>query len=112
MDNNAILPQSAPSLKADPLLSPVSVQVCYITPQAQFLHTILVPQGTTMLQAIALSGVLAAFPEIDPERQKIGVYSKIQSPDTLVREKDRIEIYRSLQVDPMAARRKRAEKRV
>jgi len=88
----------------------LSVEVCYILPDAQFLRSLTVSPGTTLGQAIGLSGVLEVFPDINLEQQKIGVYSKIQALDVLVREQDRIEIYRALLVDPMAARRTRAIK--
>jgi len=89
----------------------VSVQVSYITPQLQFLRTLAVPHGTTIQQAIQLSGLLQEVPDIDLMQMKVGIYSKIKSLDTVLRERDRVEVYRPLLVDPMVARRARANKK-
>jgi putative ubiquitin-RnfH superfamily antitoxin RatB of RatAB toxin-antitoxin module len=89
----------------------IQVDVCFITPQKQFLRTLRVPRGTTIQQAIQLSGLLTAFPDTDFNQMKVGIYSKIRTPDTVLREHDRVEIYRPLEMDPMTARRRRAEKR-
>ena len=65
-----------------------------------------VAPGTTILQAVIASKLmtpLAAEP-------RYGVWGKLSSPDTLVRARDRIEIYRPLQADPKLARARRAKK--
>lgn len=89
----------------------IQVEVCFITPQKQFLRTLQVPVGTTIREAILKSGLLNAFPNIDFDQLKTGIYSKLKPSDTVVREFDRVEIYRPLEVDPMTARRRRAEKK-
>ncbi|MCD6026009.1 MAG: rnfH [Solimicrobium sp.] len=86
------------------------ITVCFLTPGKQFLRTLQVSQGATIQQAIMLSGLIEAFPEIILAHLKMGIYSKLSSPDTVLRDLDRVEIYRPLEVDPMAARRRRAEK--
>jgi putative ubiquitin-RnfH superfamily antitoxin RatB of RatAB toxin-antitoxin module len=89
----------------------ISVQVSYVTPQVQFLRTLRVVDGTNIQQAIGLSGLLQEISGIDLAQLKVGVYSKIKSLDTVLREHDRVEVYRPLQVDPMVARRARANKK-
>jgi len=88
----------------------IQVDVCFLTLKKHFLRTLHVPRGTTIQQAIQLSGVTNEFPDTDFNQLKVGIYSKIKTPDTVLRERDRVEIYRSLEVDPMTARRRRAEK--
>jgi putative ubiquitin-RnfH superfamily antitoxin RatB of RatAB toxin-antitoxin module len=90
----------------------IQVEVCFITPLKQFLRTLHVPLGTTIEQAIQLCGLLNGFPDTDFKQLKVGIYSKIKTPETVLRELDRVEIYRPLEVDPMTARRRRAEKRL
>jgi putative ubiquitin-RnfH superfamily antitoxin RatB of RatAB toxin-antitoxin module len=70
-----------------------------------------VEQGTTIGQAIERSGVLAEFPEIDLGTQPVGIYAKKKPLDTVLRERDRIEIYRPLVADPKDSRRKRAARK-
>ena len=85
-----------------------SITVCYALPDARFLVQLDVAADTTIAQAIAASGVLARFPEIDLTRNKLGLFGKLKPADTVLRDGDRIEIYRPLQADPMESRRRRA----
>jgi putative ubiquitin-RnfH superfamily antitoxin RatB of RatAB toxin-antitoxin module len=85
-----------------------SVAVCYALPDARFLVQLDVAAGTTIAEAIAASGVLVRFPEIDLARNKLGLFGKLKPADTVLRDGDRIEIYRPLQADPMESRRRRA----
>lgn len=87
----------------------ISVEVVYALPAEQVLLKSEVPQGTTIAEAVKLSGILGKFPEIDLEKGKFGIFGKLSKTDTVLREKDRIEIYRPLIADPKEVRRKRAE---
>ena len=89
----------------------ITVQICCITPQQQFKQELILPIGSTIQQAILQSDLSKSCPQIDWQQLKIGIYSKIKSVDTVLKNADRIEIYRPLQVDPMLARRKRAIKK-
>lgn len=85
----------------------ISVEVCYASDAAQFRCALQVAPGTTLGQAIALSGVLQAVPDIDEATMQTGVHAKKKPLDTLLREHDRVEIYRPLIADPRQARRRR-----
>ena len=87
------------------------VQVCYATPERQILLDLSVPEGTSLQDAIVQSGVLTQMPEIDLGVSRVGIYGKQQALDTVLREHDRVEIYRPLTADPKESRRKRAEKK-
>lgn len=87
------------------------VQVCFARPEKQWLRSTQVMPGTTLEQAILQSGILDEAEEIDLQHCRVGVYGKLKTLDTVLRERDRIEIYRPLQADPKEARRKRAAKR-
>ena len=65
------------------------------------------PAGSTVLQALRESGLLERHAGIDLASQKIGVWGKLRAPDDLLRDGDRVELYRPLQVDPKEARRQR-----
>ncbi|HJV87133.1 MAG TPA: RnfH family protein [Noviherbaspirillum sp.] len=92
-------------------MADIRVQVCYARPEAQTLRDVVVPEGATLQSAIEHSGVLHDWPEIDLSRLRVGVYGKLKALDTLLRDRDRIEIYRPLIADPKESRRKRAVKK-
>lgn len=87
------------------------VRVCYATAANEVWREVEVEQGTTIEQAIRSSGMLEAVPGIDLATQPVGIYAKKKSLDTVLREHDRIEIYRPLVADPKQTRRLRAKKR-
>jgi putative ubiquitin-RnfH superfamily antitoxin RatB of RatAB toxin-antitoxin module len=96
---------------ADPMSGEVQIVVVYATPQDEFLQPMRVAPGTSIGQAIEGSGVLSRFPEINLVTQPVGIYGKKKTLDTVLRERDRIEIYRPLLADPKDSRRKRAAKK-
>jgi len=88
----------------------ISIEVAYASVDQSWLISFEVEEGTTVQQAIAISGILEQCPDINLQTNKVGLFSKIVELDTLVRADDRIEIYRPLILDPKEARRLRAEK--
>ena len=90
----------------------IQVSVCCAAPAQEFLRALSVAVGTTIAQAIAASGVLTDIPGIDLAVQPVGLYGKKCALDTVLREHDRIEIYRPLVADPKESRRRRAEKKL
>lgn len=87
----------------------IHVEVAYALPQVQMLIPLNVPAGTTLEEAVKLSGVLEKFPDIDLAHSKVGIWNKASELTAVLREKDRVEIYRPLIADPKEVRRKRAE---
>lgn len=86
----------------------IHIQVCYAEPHAQRLYTLSLPSGATLQSAIEHSGVLRDAPEINLAVCRVGIYGKLKSLDTVLREHDRVEIYRPLIADPKESRRRRA----
>lgn len=84
------------------------IEVAYALEKKQTLLALEVAQGTTLKQAIELSGIKNDYPQIDLHKDKTGIFGKIAKLDTVLREKDRVEIYRSLIADPKQIRRQRA----
>ena len=91
--------------------SAIRVQVAYARADQQLVLTVDVPMDASVERAIRDSGILARFPEIDLERQAVGIFGARVALDDVVQAGDRIEIYRPLQVDPKEARRRRAARR-
>ena len=86
------------------------VEVTYALPYKQSLISLDVAEGTTIQEAIEASGVLDTYDQIDLTRDKVGIFSKFATLDTVLREKDRVEIYRPLIADPKQVRKERAAK--
>ena len=84
------------------------VEVAYALPDQQTLLSLQVPRGATAQDAIEQSGILRSHPEIDLTSSKIGVFGKITKLDAVLREGDRVEIYRPLIADPKEVRKLRA----
>lgn len=87
----------------------IHVEAVYALPNEQALVRFVAPEGCTIAEALKLSGLLEKYPDIDPEKGKFGIFGKLSKADTVLRDKDRIEIYRPLIADPKEVRRKRAE---
>jgi hypothetical protein len=66
--------------------------------------------SSTVLQAVRASGLLPLFPAIDLQTAVVGVWGRKASLSQTLRDNDRVEIYRSLTVDPKVARRERFAK--
>ncbi len=86
----------------------IAVVVCYATANQQEIIPLELPPQTNILQAIQQSGVLDQYTEIDLAKNTIGVFGKLVNLDQVLQDKDRIEIYRPLRINPMDARRSRA----
>ena len=86
----------------------LNVEVCYALPQKQLLLPVKLPVGATLQQALEASGVLDKYQEIDLKKNKFGIFSKLSKLDAVLREGDRVEIYRPLIADPKEVRKQRA----
>ena len=87
-----------------------TVTVAYASRSQQIEIDCQIESDQTVLQAIERSGVLKRFPEIDITQQSVGINSRLVNLSSKMRPNDRIEIYRPLTLEPMQARRLRAEK--
>ncbi|NMM39250.1 MAG: RnfH family protein [Glaciimonas sp.] len=90
----------------------VQVQVCYAESEIQLLRDVSVPQGTNLQAAIMQSGILRDMPEIDLLACRVGIYAKLKTLETILRNGDRVEIYRPLIADPKESRRRRADRKL
>lgn len=91
----------------------IDVEVAFARPDRQEIIRLQVEEGTTALEAVRASGIDALFPEIDPEKDDMGIFGKvIKNPSAHeLRQGDRVEIYRPLKIDPKQARLNRAKKK-
>ncbi len=86
----------------------IKVEVAYAHAQEAEIISLDVNIGTTVMEAIELSGIKSKYPSIDFSVHKIGIFGRQCPGDTMVNEGDRVEIYRPLLADPKKARRRRA----
>jgi len=96
----------------------ITVEVAYGTADRQLLIELEVPEGTTALEAARLSGIVDEFPGIDLEKDPMGIFSNLLNgrdwplpAEYRLQPRDRVEIYRPLQIDPKQARQARARKK-
>jgi putative ubiquitin-RnfH superfamily antitoxin RatB of RatAB toxin-antitoxin module len=87
----------------------IEIEVVYALPDNQRVLQLSLPEETTAQQAVEACGILSTFPEIDLSRNKLGIFGRLVKPGTVLRSRDRVEIYRPLTVDPKESRRRRAK---
>lgn len=86
----------------------IRIEVIYARAERQDVVPLTLPVGTTLQQALEASGLPAKYPEIDLAKGKFGIYSKLARLDAVLRDLDRVEIYRPLIADPKEVRKQRA----
>ena len=84
----------------------MKIGITYALPQRQTWFDIELPDGATIQEAINCSGILKQFPEIDLEKNKVGIYGKVNKLDAVLSDGDRVEIYRPITCDPKPVPRK------
>jgi putative ubiquitin-RnfH superfamily antitoxin RatB of RatAB toxin-antitoxin module len=85
------------------------VEVVYALPARQELLRLEVPLGATVAEAIEISGIQKKFDDLEIGPGAVGIFSRKVPMDQVLREGDRVEIYRPLIADPKEARRRRAD---
>ncbi len=85
----------------------IRIEVVYALRDEQALIALELEDGATARQAVERSGLVTRFPDIDPARMRVGIFGRAMEADTVLRDGDRVEIYRPLEADPKEARRAR-----
>lgn len=89
--------------------SRVTVEVVFAGPGRQILRRVRLPAGSTVEDALAASGLAEELGNLGVG--PVGIYGKAVPARTIVRDGDRVEIYRPLRGDPKDLRRARAAKK-
>ncbi|MBK9393301.1 MAG: RnfH family protein [Uliginosibacterium sp.] len=84
----------------------MKVAVAYTELSAQSWLNIEVPDDACVKDAIALSGILDLYPQIDLDTQRVGVFGKAVKLEAPLRAGDRVEIYRPITCDPLEVPRR------
>lgn len=88
------------------------VEVAYALPNKQKIITLEVEEGCTVRDAVRHSNITAFFPDVNVETIKVGIFGKTvrNAEEQVLKEGERVELYRELTVDPKQARANRAAK--
>lgn len=89
----------------------IRVEVAYATPDKQVLLAVDVPQDCTVEKAIGYSGILKECEGLKIDPALVGIFSRKVPLDRVLRDGDRVELYRPLVADPKETRRKRAARK-
>lgn len=88
----------------------ISISVVYALPDRQEVVALTVPQGSTVGEAVELSGLARKLPEIAAHPLNCAIYGRVVEPTQKLRAGDRVEILRPLLIDPKEHRRQVAAK--
>ena len=93
-------------------MAPVEIQVEVVwapAPHQIELRQLSLADGATAMEAVRASALVLALTHDAtlPDSLQIGIWGRVCRPDTPLRDGDRVELYRPLQVDPKEARRQR-----
>lgn len=81
-----------------------NIEVVYAKPGKQWIITLELDLPANLLDAIHKSKILESCPDIDLNKNKTGIFGEILDLSTPLKDNDRVEIYRSLEIDPMTKR--------
>ena len=83
------------------------ISVAFALASRQEIVELTLPGGATVADAIAAARLAERFPGVDFDSLEVGVWNVKSSREALLREGDRVEIYRPLAADPKDQRRRR-----
>jgi hypothetical protein len=89
----------------------IAVEVVYALPERQWTVRLELPAGATVRDALLAAQARGMFAQADWTSAGVGIWGRAVPLDRPLRDEDRVEIYRLLQVDPKTARRQRAARR-
>lgn len=89
----------------------IRVTVAYALPAQQWLVEVELPAGATVADALAASGLATSVPGWDAADLAYAIHAQLTSLDAQLADGDRVEVLRPLRIDPMQARRLRAQRR-
>jgi putative ubiquitin-RnfH superfamily antitoxin RatB of RatAB toxin-antitoxin module len=84
------------------------VEVAYALADRQWLLPLELPASANVRDAIEASGLIQAAGLAEP--LEAGIFGRRCALGTVLRDGDRVEVYRPLDFDPMESRRRRAAK--
>lgn len=96
------------NLHLDQLIqSTITIEVAYAASNLAATQSVIkleIERGSNIQEAINQSGILFKYPNISLTNNQVGIFGQIQNLATIVKNGDRVEIYRNLQHEPNAIR--------
>ena len=89
-------------------MSEFEVEIVFALPDRQLLKSVRVACGESVADVVAKSGLREDFPEFEIDSLALGIWGREVDRTRPIKEGDRIEIYRPLEMDPREARRQLA----
>ena len=83
----------------------MQVEVAFALPDRQWLQSVTVRDDSVVADALRLCGIEERFPEVSFDELQAGIWGKPVECTHALREGDRVEVYRALEMDPREARR-------
>ena len=84
------------------------IEVVYALPNVQTVVELQLEEGATAIEAVQQSGILDTHDELQNQALSLGIFSKGCEYDHVLKEGERVEIYRPLLADPKEIRKRRA----
>jgi putative ubiquitin-RnfH superfamily antitoxin RatB of RatAB toxin-antitoxin module len=86
----------------------ITVTIVFSTKPREVIEKVIaLEEGATVAQALSSSGLAQQFPEMTSATAGVGIWDKKVGLAHILRDQDRLELYRPLTVDPKVARRER-----
>lgn len=93
-------------MRDEPLLQ---VEVAAALPERQLVLCLKLPAGATVQDALEAADLRRHLPELPVEPDRVGIFGRLCRTDRLLKDGDRVEVYRPLTADPKEVRRQLAE---
>ncbi|QJR14492.1 RnfH family protein [Usitatibacter palustris] len=87
----------------------MKVSIAIALPRRQEVIELDLPAGSTVADAVSAANVAQRYPEVEAAKWRTGIWSVERSGATVLREGDRVELYRELQADAKQMRRERVK---
>lgn len=86
----------------------IAVTVVYALPQQCHEVRVVLPDASTVQEAVTASKLLDHFPDLRTQALMLGIFGERVTELQALRDGDRVEIYRPLLIDPKVSRHQRA----
>jgi putative ubiquitin-RnfH superfamily antitoxin RatB of RatAB toxin-antitoxin module len=86
----------------------LQIEVVYAEPERQWRVPLAVAPGSTVADALAAVAACEPFVNLDLATVPVGIYGEQVPRERVLADRDRVELYRPLLVDPPEARRLRS----
>ncbi|QDQ25036.1 RnfH family protein [Chitinimonas arctica] len=85
----------------------VEVEVVYADPARQLMRVVRLPLGATVAMAIDAAALATELADVDLAACPVGIFGQVCARTKVLRQHDRVELYRPLIADPKDARHRR-----